>query len=152
MTSIRVWLWRVRALFAADRHDRALDRDIDAHLDLLADDYERRGLTPDQARAAARRDFGGVEQMKESHRDQRSLRWIDDAWRDVRFGLRQLARNPGFAIVAVVTIAIGIGAVTSIFTIVNALFLRQLAVREPGRLVQLTRVFPDAPRPSYFFS
>lgn len=152
MTSLRVWLSRVRAMLAARRHERALDEEIASHLDLLAQDYERRGLSPHDARAAARREFGGVEQMKEQHRDQRGLRWIDDAVRDARHGFRQLARDRAFAMVAITTIAVGIAATTSIFSIINALSLRQLPVREPGNLVQLTRVFADAPRPSYWFS
>ena len=105
------------------------------HLDALAAEYERRGLSRKEARLAARRDFGGVAPMKEVHRDQRMLRAVDDVWRDVRYAVRSLGRRPLLTVVAVLTLAVGIGANTALFGLVNDHVFRTLPVREPGSLV-----------------
>src|SRR5687767_3611405 len=100
---MRIVLQRIISAFRRRHTDDRLDEEVRAHLDLLAADYERRGLAPEQARRAARRDFGGVEPMKEIHRDRRTLRAVDDVWRDIRYAVRTLARRPLFAAVAVLT-------------------------------------------------
>ena len=91
----------------------------------------------DEARLAARRAFGGVEQAKEHHRDARMFRWIDDAGRDVRYALRMLRRTPAFAAVTVATLALGIGANTAIFSLADAVLLRTLPVKDPDSLAVL---------------
>ena len=118
--TLRSILMRISAPLRRRSLDAALDEEVSGHLDLLARDYERRGLAPEQARLAARRDFGGVEQMKETYRDRSGLRWLDDARRDVHHAFRTLRRSPVFAGAAVLTLAIGLIAVTGIYAILNA--------------------------------
>jgi len=120
--------------------DAHLDREIAAHLQLLEDDYRSRGLSADEARRAARLALGGVEQTRELHRDARSFRWIEDLRRDIRHAARLLRRSPLFTLTAVVSLAIGIGATTTVFTIVSAVLFRPPAgVVEPARLVDVGR-------------
>ncbi len=95
-------------------------------------------MTPDQARVAARRSLGGVEQAKERHRDERAFLWLDDLKRDTRYAIRSLARTPGFAVGAVLTLALGIGANTTVFSVVNAVLLKPLPYRDPDRIVRLS--------------
>jgi predicted permease len=130
-----VWLKRLIGMFMKDRFDRALDHEVRTHLELLAAEYERCGLSPADARAAARRAFGGVEPMKEIYRDHRGLPWIDDAVQDVRYALRGLIASRGFAAVAILTLALGIGANTAIFSLLDAVMLRSLPVQRPSELV-----------------
>src|SRR5207247_8855111 len=114
------------------RTDDRLVREMASHLTLLEDEFQRRGMTPEDARLAARRAFEGVEQTKELQRDARSFRWMDDGRRDVRYALQMLRRTPGFAAVAVLTLALGIGATTAIFALVDAVRLQTRPVREPA--------------------
>ena len=114
--------------------DARLDDEVRLHLDELAAEYMRRGATPDQARRAARRAFGGVEQMKEQHRDGRGFRWVEDAWRDMRYAVRMLRRDRALASIAVITLALGIGANTALFSVIDALMLRRLPVTKPDEL------------------
>src|SRR4029453_1189918 len=106
--SVHAVLSRVLSLFRRRQQDIDLDDEIRAHLELLAAEYERRGITPNDARLAARRAFGGVQQMKEAYRDRSGLRWLEDAPRDVHHPLRQLRRAPLFAGAAVLTMAVGL--------------------------------------------
>src|SRR5262245_45577797 len=121
-------LWiRLRGLFGRQRRERDLADEIRAHIDQLADDYARRGLSPDEARAAARRDFGGLDQVKEECRDQRVFLWLDTLARDVRFGVRSVRRSPTTTAVIVLTLAVGVGVNTAIFSVVNAVVLKPFA-------------------------
>ena len=137
MTALRVLLARLRGLVHRGRSDAGLDDDIEAHLELLTRDYTDRGLSPRDARAAARRAFGGVDQVKEAYRDQRGLPAIETFLQDLRYATRMLRRDPAFATVAIVSLAIGIGASTAAFSVFNAVMLRPLPVPEPDRLVLL---------------
>jgi predicted permease len=113
-------------------------REMASHLALLEDEYARRGLTPAEARRAARRAFGGVAQVEELHRDARSLVWFADAGRDLRHGARILRRDLVFTLTAALSLAIGIGANTTIMTLANALFFRPLAgAADSSRLVDI---------------
>jgi hypothetical protein len=117
---------------------RDLSRELAAHIALLEDKFQRRGMTADEARRAARLALGGVEQTKDLHRDERSFAWLDDARRDLFHSARLLRRNPVFALTASLSLAIGIGANTAIFTVVNALLLRDpVGVTDPDRLVDI---------------
>lgn len=117
-----------------DRAESELAREVAAHLALLEEGFRNQGLSPEEARLAARRAFGGVEQAKEHHRDARAFRWIGDARRDVSYACRTLARTPGFTAVAVVTLALGIGTTTAIYSLFDAVLLRPPAVDRPHEL------------------
>ncbi len=108
-----------------------------AHLEMLAERNRAAGMSEDEAGFAARREFGGVEQIKEQCRDVRRWGWIEDTVRDVRFALRSLRKTPGYAVVAVLTLALGIGMCTAMFSVIDGVLLRPLALQEPGRLVEL---------------
>src|SRR5688572_13231938 len=136
--SIRASLTRLLSIVRRRQLDTALDDEIRAHLELLAAEYERRGMTPDEARHAARREFGGVQQMKETYRDRSSLRWLEDAQRDVHHALRTLRRAPVFTGAAVLTMAVGLTAVVVIFAILNAFMLRPMPVDHPEELVSVS--------------
>jgi len=133
---MRRFVERVLNLLRLRRPEPDLAREIDAHLALLQDNLEARGLSPDAARRAARLALGNVEQLKEQHRDARSFRWIEDAWQDAAHGLRLLRRSPVFTATAALSLAIGIGANTAIFTVANALLVRPPAgIANPSELV-----------------
>jgi hypothetical protein len=141
-------MWRFRRFllrlvtFGRPGHaEEELSREIGSHLAQLEDEFKRRGLSAEDARFAARRAFGGVEQAKELQRDARSFPWLDDARRDLRHATRLLGRNPIFALTAALSLAIGIGATTTIFTVANALLLRAPAgVADPDRLADIYNV------------
>jgi predicted permease len=132
-------VFRIRSLFRRGRVERDLDDEVRAHLDLLAAEHMGRGLTPEQARLAARRDFGGVEPMKEAHRETRGARVLEHLWRDVVLACRALRKSPGFASAVVLTLALGIGANTAIFTLLNAISWRSLPIRDPDSLHVVSR-------------
>ncbi len=117
--------------------EREMNREIEAHLVLLAEDFERRGMTAAEARLAARRAYGGVEQVKELHRDERSFVWLEQCFQDVKHTLRSLGKSRGFAAVTIVSLALGIGVNAAIFTLVNGVLLKELPVAEPHRVVQV---------------
>jgi macrolide transport system ATP-binding/permease protein len=120
-----------------------LSREMEAHLTLLEDDFARRGLCPAEARAAANRTFGNPQLTKELVRDERYFVWLEQAWQDLRYGIRSLAHSPGFALTAVITLALGIGVNTTLFVAYNALVLKPLPVAEPDRVLRWERWFKN---------
>ncbi len=135
MATMRQWLLKVITFFRSGRADAELEREIAAHLAMIEDDLRQRGLSTEQARAAARRSFRGVDQAKERHRDARSLAWLEDGRRDLYYAARTMSRTPGFTIAAVLTLAIGIGGTTAVFSVFNAVLLRPLPYPSADRLV-----------------
>jgi putative ABC transport system permease protein len=126
---------RLLATFSSRRIDRDLREEIDAHLAEAADEYVRLGMPRDEARRAARRNFGGVAQTEQIHREMRAFGWLDDLRQDIRYTGRTFISNPLFTLVAVVTLALGIGATTSIFTLLDAVVFKPLPVPAAHELV-----------------
>ena len=133
---------RLAAFLRPGRADRELDREIAAHRALFEEDQQRRGLSPEQARHAAARAFLAVEAAKDAQRDTRSFPWLEDARRDVRYGLRLLAHDPALTLTTVLTLALGIGVASAIFSLVYAVVLRPLDYGNPDELVQLYETGP----------
>jgi predicted permease len=141
-------LRRLRALFRKEKLDTEMGEEMRAHLELQAAENERRGMAPEQAHFAARRAFGGVEQIKERARDERrrGFLWLEQLAQDLRFAARGLRKSPGFTAVAALTLAFGIGVNTSMFTALQLLLLRDLPLAEPERVVQIFRTSPHSQR------
>ena len=128
---------RFTGLFRRNRLERDLDEELQLHVELKTQENIAAGMPPQEARYAALRAFGNLDQKKEECRDADRLRWLEDIAQDLRYGLRQLRRNPGFTVVAVLTLALGIGANTAIFSVIEALLLRSLPVPNPQELLQV---------------
>jgi predicted permease len=152
MTRLRVLLSRCVALCRTRRLDADLNEELHSHIDFAIEENLRLGMSPQQARTKAMRDFGGVTQTREKYRQHRGFPLVDEVTRDLRFGMRQLWRAPGFALTAILTLALGLGANTAIFSLVNALLLRPLPVPHADQLSVLNYSRSDSPDPGYYFN
>jgi putative ABC transport system permease protein len=134
MSGSRRILSRLRSFLRNSRADEELAREVASHLSLLADDFERRGMSPEEARLAAKRAYGGVEQAKQAHRDERTLLWLERTGQDLRYAVRTLAKSPGFAAVTILTLALGIGATTAIFSVVYGVLISPYPYAHPEKI------------------
>ena len=132
------WFSRLANVFRSDRLDHDLEDEIRFHLDTRAAEFRRRGMTPAEAAREARRRLGNEWLARENSRDVKLLPWLDSVVRDARYGSRVLCKSPMVTATAILSLALAIGACTAAFSLIDALILRPLPVRDPERLVYLT--------------
>ena len=141
--SSRRFFGRLRTFIGRRRVLGEYDETVNAHLAALADDLEQDGLSPEAARREARRRFGGVDQAREAYRDASGFPTLDALAQDLKYSVRMLKRQPGFSALVVALIALGIGANTAIFSVIDGVLLRPLRYREPERLVIIRTLVPS---------
>jgi hypothetical protein len=147
LTDLRI---RFRSLFRRSAVTREINEELQFHLELQIEKYLQAGLTREQARRRVRLEFGGLTQIKEDCREARGVSFIDHIGQDVLYALRMFGRTPGFTAVVVMTLALGIGANTAVFSLINAALLKMLPVKDPEQLVQFSMIRPVDGRNDYF--
>src|SRR6266436_3883327 len=131
MPILRAWFLRLRSMFRKEQMDRELDAEFASHLELHIADNLRAGMTPEAARRDALLKLGGLEQTKENYRDHRGIAWLEALLRDLRFALRILRKSPGFCVVALLALALGIGFSSVVFSIFYNGILHPFTYRDP---------------------
>jgi putative ABC transport system permease protein len=152
MRWLRAWFSRLGASFRKGRRDRDIAAELENHLRLHIEDNLRAGMNPEEARRCAIIKLGGVEQAKEIYREREGLPLLELFFHDFRFALRLLRKNPGFTAIAVLTLALGMGATTTIFSVVNSVLLRPLPYQNQDRLLRVAESHPGAPAAGVTFS
>ena len=143
MRLLRAWVLRVVSILRSDRQESELANELEAHLALHIDDNVRAGMNLREARRAANIGLGGIESLKERCRDVGRTRWVEDLWQDVRYGLRKLRGSPGFTLVAILTLGLGIGANTALVGFLHLMLVQTLPVRAPDELVAFRWIGPN---------
>ena len=143
MRYLRRLLMKCLGIFRSHQADVEMEREMKAHLALIEEDFRQKGMSEDDAQLAARRAYGNVEHAKQMHRDERSVLWLEQLRQDIRYTTRQLRKSPGFSATVILTIALGIGANTAIFTLIHAILLRSLPVADPKSLYRIGDGFSD---------
>ncbi len=146
MSTMRILISRLKGLFASQRQDEELNDELQAHLEMLVEENRRKGMPAEEARRVAGVTLGGIAQTAEAYREARGLHFVQTFLQDLRYALRMLRRTPGFATVVVISLALGIGANTAIFSAIDAVMLRMLPVEDPQQLVMLHWHAPRHPQ------
>lgn len=139
------WIVRLRSLLLRRTVEQDLDDELRFHIERQVERYVGAGMPKEEALRRVRIEFGGIDQIKEEHRDARGVGFIEDVWRDVKYAIRYLWRSPALGVTVVLSLGVAIGANTAIFSIVDAVLLRPLPYPEPGRLVRIDGVFTRLP-------
>ena len=137
------WMLRLRSVFKRNVVERELDEELAFHLEQHIASYVSRGMPHDEAVRRARLEFGALSQIQDEHRDARGISRFEDFWRDMRYGVRQLYRSPAFALTALLSLALGIGATTTVYSVVSAILLRPLPFHDSDRLVTIVENLPS---------
>jgi predicted permease len=140
---LRTLFSRTAAVFGRGRDDRDFDLEVESHMSMLAERFVRQGMTLEEAKYAARKQFGGLAKVKQHRRESRSFVWLETLLQDVSLSIRALLRMPSFTVTAVATIALGIGANAAIFSVANAVLLRPLRAPDPDRIVRFLNRYPE---------
>jgi hypothetical protein len=148
----RLSLFHSPSLSFAKTSGEVQDEELRFHIEQQTEQNILLGMSPDEALRAAFMSFGGLEQAKERSRDARGMGWLEELWQDLRYGARMLARNPGFTFVDALSLALGIGANTAIFSLIDAILLKRPPVRQPERLVAVAIAAPGSNAPISSFS
>ena len=146
MKVLRTWLLRLRGVFAKDALESDIAQEIESHLQMHIDDNLRAGMSPEEAKRVAVMKLGGIDATKEAYRDRSTIPILESTIQDIRFTLRQLRKNPAFAITATLMVALGIGASVAIFAFVDAALIKPLPYKDPSSILFVTETTPEIPR------